>query len=228
MKLLYVQLAKVIWLFDTRLINPRGLVVKDFFAAIKDRYDFANAPLHEFDRSDKGSLRFEGGSMHDADERAALSVTFNIYNDGIVAQTSSNTDHTTAFLQDLREFAIEWGFSIPSPSSINKGFVSLVIVETEFPLLSINPKLMPIIEFIQSKMSSLDGKPREFDLTGIEFSSEDRTKNHAPAGFTFERRLEQPFSANRYYSEAPLQTKDHLKLLDMLEGILRTPARSLP
>jgi len=64
--------------------------------------------------------------------------------------------------------------------------------------------------------------PREFDFSRIGFASEDLSKALAPIAFTFERRLQQPFSANRYYSEAPLQTDEHIELLDMLEGILKT------
>jgi hypothetical protein len=132
-----------------------------------------------------------------------------------------STDHATAFIQDLREFALESGFSFPDPSKIKRGFVSVLVVESDALLLSINPKLLPLIQYIQSKIVTLDGKPREFDFTRIAFASEDLSKPLAPVSFLFERRLELPFSSNRYYTEAPLQTQEHFELLDMLEGILK-------
>jgi hypothetical protein len=216
--LLYVQSGKATWLFDTRLINPRGYDLKQLFADIKQRYSFSRAPNHEHDRTDKGSLLFEGGSFLWGDRQYAVSLT--IYKDGIVALSQLSTDHATAFLHDLRDFAIESGFSIPATASVRMGFSSHLVVESDAVLISINPKLLPIVEYIQSKLLTLDGKPREFDFTRIGFSSEDLTKTLAPTGFLFERRLDEPFSSNRYYSEAPLQTDEHIHLLDMLEGIL--------
>jgi hypothetical protein len=218
MKLLYVQDAKATWLFDTRLINPRGLALGDFFASLKDRYRFATAPINEYDRTDKGSLAFQGGSMPSTEEPFAVSLT--IFKDGIVGHSLSNTDHATAFLEDLRMFSFESGFSVPEPSAVIRGFVSVLVVETELQLFSLNPKLFSVVEYIQSKMVTLDNKPREFDLSRIAFSSEDMGKALAPVAFTFERRIEQPFSSNLYYSEAPLQTQEHIELLDMLEEIL--------
>ena len=219
MKVLYVQAAKATWLFDTRLINPRGLEIKSLFASIKDRYDFTKSPLHEHDRSDKGSFVFSDGFFANSDEKRSVSLT--VFRDGVVAESASNTDHATAFLEDLREFAIEIGYSMPQSSSITRGFTSDLVLESDAVLLAINPKLLPLIQFVQSRLVSLDGKPREFEFSRISFSSEDLGKPFAPVPFTFERRLEQPFSANRYYSEAPLQTDEHIELLNMLEGILK-------
>jgi hypothetical protein len=84
-----------------------------------------------------------------------------------------------------------------------------------------NTKLGAIVQFIESKLQTLDGRPRRFEFTGVEFWSEDITKNFAPIGFKFERKFDQPFAQNRYHSEAPLQTKDHIELLGLLEDILR-------
>jgi hypothetical protein len=219
MKVLYVQGAKATWLFDTRLINPLGLELKSLFTSLKDRYEFAKAPAHEHERSDKGAFVFSGGFFAISDEK--LSVSLTVFRDGIVAESASNTGHATAFLEDLRDFSLGIGYSIPPPSSISKGFSSTLVLETDVELLRINPKLLPLIQFIQSKLVSLDGKPREFEFSRIAFASEDLSKPFAPTAFTFERRLEQPFSANRYYSEAPLQTNEHIELLDKLEAILK-------
>jgi hypothetical protein len=219
MKVLYVQGAKATWLFDTQLLNPRGLELKSLFASMKERYEFAKSPVHEHDRSEKGSFVFSSGVFPESGEKRSVSLT--VFRDGVVAESTSNTIHATAFLDDLREFALETGYSMPPTSSVGKGFSSLLVVETDAVLLTINPKLLPLIQFIQSKIVTLDGKPREFDFSRIGFASEDLSKPFAPIPFTFERRLEQPFSANRYYSEAPLQTDEHIELLEMLEGILK-------
>jgi hypothetical protein len=46
-----------------------------------------------------------------------------------------------------------------------------------------------------------------------------KQRPHAPE-FVFERRAGEAYSSNVYFSSAPLQTKDHLKLLDSLELLL--------
>lgn len=218
MKILGVRMAKAIWLFDTQLVNPRGLAMRDFFSSIKERYHFAKAPAHEYDYAgtDSKFLVFEGGIF----DPARVAVSFSIYNDGIVAQTLSDTSHTTAFLEDLRQFASDSGFSIPAPSSLHNGFVSILDMETDVNMISLNPKLEPLIRFIESKFSSLDGRTRAFEVSQIGIWSEDISKNLAPVAFKFERRIEQPFETNRYWSQAPLQTNDHIESLAMLEAIL--------
>lgn len=220
MKVLRVLQARVIWLFDTGLINPRGLSMRDLFAVIKDRYQFAKAPLHELDYTgtDKRTLVFEGG-VFDV-EGSAISISFTVYNDGIVAISYSDTASTTLFLRDLRGFVAEFGFSIPDEDSIQIGYVSTLDIESSANMLSLFPEMQPIVQFIQSHLSSLDGKPREFQFAQIGIWSEDLSKNHAPVAFKFERRVDQNFSQNRYWSQAPLQTKDHYELLNMLDQLL--------
>lgn len=219
MKLLYVQMAKVINLFDTRLINPEGLAIRDLLAAIKDRYGFAKAPAHEHDRTDQGSLAFEGGMFFYND--VSLSVTLTIFSDGIVAETTSNTDSTRAFLEDLRELVIASGYSLPESPSIIEGLVSALVVETEASLMLLNPKLEALVKIIEAKTKPLDRKFRGYELTEISIATEDSNKPLAPASFKFERRIDQPFDMNRYYSQAPLETRDHLALLEAFEAILQ-------
>jgi hypothetical protein len=220
MKLLYVQMAKVIYLFDTRLINPAGLAIRDLLAAIKDRYGFAKAPIHEHDRTEKGALAFEGGVFFYND--VSLSVTLTIFSDGLVAETTSDTDNTRAFLEDLRELVIASGYSLPEPSSIREGLVSSVVVETETPLTLLNPKLEVLVKIIEAKTKTLDGKFRDYELAEISIATEDSNKALAPASFKFERRIDQPFDLNRYFSQAPLGTKDHMDLLEVFETILKS------
>jgi hypothetical protein len=221
MKLLTVQMAKVIWLFDTQTINPRGLAMRDFFAAVKEKYGFVKAPLHEQDRTDGKSLDFNGGVFHPSGH-PPVTISFNVFSDGIVAQTSSDTDHTAAFLEDLREFTLLSGFLIPNDSSIHKGYVSTLEVETKTSLLLLNPKLEAVIKFLETRFSSLDGNPRVFEFTRLGFFSEDVSKSFAPVPFLFERRIEHKFSENLYFAQAPLQTKDHIESLELLENILKS------
>jgi hypothetical protein len=54
-----------------------------------------------------------------------------------------------------------------------------------------------------------------FDVDPVEHKT-----RRKPNRFTLERRIGLPFSQNVYYSQAPLKSDDHLKLLSDLEGLV--------
>lgn len=223
MKLTAVLGAKAIWLFDLNLLNPKGLSYKPLLDGFKDRYKFSVAPNHMLDRDEnnKGGLTFDQGEFHTKDGRD-IYVSLKVFNDGLVGSTSSSTNDTTEFLEDIRLFVQLEGFSIPPDEKIGKSFTSTLQVESEAPLLAINPQLERLIQFIESRVVTMDGRPREFQVTGLALWSEDASKNYAPSTFKFERKLGLPFFANQFFTEAPLQTHEHLELLEDLERLLRT------
>jgi len=217
MRLRSIQTAKAVWLFDLNLVNPRGLSYKPLLDAIKERYKFAKAPDSMLDRSQKTGLSFQQGQFVTPDGRD-IYIGLEIYTDGMVASTSSSTNDSTVFLEDLASFALTKGFSWPE--QIGRGFTSTVLVETKGNLLSINPQLQRISQFIESRLISKDGKPRRFQVAALNFWSEDLSKNFSPSPFKFERKIGENFEADIYYSEAPLQTDEHLALLEELENII--------
>jgi len=105
MEILNVRVARSVWLFDARDLNPRGLNPV-FFSAIKDRYHFLGSPktpeeLSWTASSPKG-VRFFDGAFSIEDSLLSVSVTF--FNDGIIADTGSSTRHSDTFLEDILAF----------------------------------------------------------------------------------------------------------------------------
>jgi hypothetical protein len=219
MKILSVLSARATWLFDLNVINPTGLAYQPLLAGIKERYCFAKAPVSMLERDEKKSLHFDQGEFMTPDGRNIF-ISFRIYNDGIVATTSSSTNDATSFLVDLGLYVQSSGFSMPSHTELGKSFVSVLQVECEVTLQAVNPQLERITRFIESRIVTMDGKPRQFQLGALNFWSEDITKNFAPSAFKFERKHGSPFTENKYYSEAPLQTQEHIELLEELEKML--------
>jgi hypothetical protein len=219
MKLLYVDVAKVTWLFDTRLINPKGLSQTLLFDGLKEQYKFAKSPAHAGDLTNN-ALVFEHGAFVKVNGES-IHAQLSIYNDGIVAETASCTDDTMEFIKSLCEWAVKAGYSLPSEGMVRFGFANQVRVLCETPLLAINPTIESLIRLLESRFQSLDNKPRVFDLGAIHLFSEDVSKPLAPVPFRFERKYGAPFSSNEYFSLAPLRTQDHLDLLEELEKILK-------
>ncbi len=65
------------------------------------------------------------------------------------------------------------------------------------------------------------GSKSPLDVTAIQFWTEDFGKPGAPAAFSIERKISAPFSANHYFSQAPLQTTDHINSLKEFEERLK-------
>lgn len=222
MKLLGVGVARSIWMFDTNLLNPKGLSLPVVFKELVARYSFTKVPLHPLDVNEQGALAFRFGTFVNS-KGSSLNIALMIYNNGVFAETSSSTVDSIEFLRDVTGWlAQEFGFVIPSETDIRKGYLSQITVKFDAPLIVLNPKLTHLLRLIELRLKTLDGKPRQFEFAGLGCWSEDLSVGLAPDSFRFERKWGEAFAANHYFSQAPLETEDHLDLLKELEGILRT------
>lgn len=213
MNVLYIGLARTAWLFDINLLNPAGLSFRGVVEQIAKRYQFSKAPKNEADADENKSLAFKAGTFIGV-RKVPLMVGFNIYNDGWTADTSSSTDESTEFLNDLAEWLNDT-FKLAVPKHVTT-YLSQVDFQSEVPLVRLNPRLKSFAEIVQERI----GSPSQLDVAGIQFWVEDFGKPGAPAPFRIERKISAPFSANHYFSHAPMQTKDHLELLSKFEAML--------
>ena len=219
MKVLFKN-AKATWLFDLHLLNPFGLKVSSLMAGVAERYKFARVPATPLDVKE-GGLQFVEGVFCNS-KGIEVGVSLNVYGDGVVADTFSDTDNSTEFLRDLSQYATSLGFGFPDESEIGKGFSSALTVSVEKSLKRSFPSLDPIAQAIEQSIVTMDGKPRSFELTGISMYSEDIGQNKSPLAFKFERKWLHPFDTNRYYCQAPLETHKHIAIMQELEKLLST------
>jgi hypothetical protein len=218
MKVLYTGLARSIWGFDLNVFNPKGLSLQPIIETLNERYQFGKSPKNQLDVDDRKSLSFKGGLFKDS-KGTPVSITFTIFNDGFVADTTASTDVSTEFLTEVRSW-IESDYGLKLPTRVRKAFVSQLDVECEWSLLQLSPILGKLGEFIDSHVKTLDERERHFDFSGLSFWTEDVDKTSAPATFKFERKISAPFSTKHYFSQAPLETQHHREALDMLETFL--------
>jgi len=219
MKVLFVGLARSIWLFDVKLMNPRGISLQGVIDGLRDRYSFGQAPKHSGDVGTDNALAFKSGTFVNS-KGVPILVSFSIFNDGFVADTLSSTDDSTEFLTTVtRWIQDEYGLSIPT--EIKKVYVSQIDCECDTPMSALNPHLPEIAGFLDRNVRSADDKTRHFNVSGLSLWTEDNTKPLAPAAFKYERKIGAPFSANHYFSQAPLETQAHIELLNRIERVLR-------
>jgi hypothetical protein len=220
MKVLFVGLARAIWLFDLAALNPTGKNLQGVIEGISKKYQFAKSPQNLLDLADKKGLIFAAGTYQNTKNVPVL-VTLKIFADGFVADTMSSTDDSTAFLTELLNWlSQEYGLQIPN--NIRKGFVSQIDFECDTPMTRLNPKLDLFIKRIESLAKPADTKFRHFDVGGLNLWTEDVNDPGAPSIVKFERKISTPFSANHYFSQAPCETEAHKQLLSEFEQLLKS------
>jgi hypothetical protein len=213
MKLQSIQVAKTTWLMDVGETNPRGKnIFTDFVPAMVSEFHFKTVPQEGGDFKD--GMKFSLGTFITS-AGDAIQVAFALYSDGVAADTYSSTDASEEFLNEVARLFIEMGY-VFDPSMIRKKiYLSQLFLSCDKPLTGLNPKL---IDFAK-RISETTGLGIPYATSAIEFWP-DQSRVFKPANFGLQKRAGDDPEDNRYWSQAPLQTRDHLKLLDELEAIL--------
>jgi hypothetical protein len=228
-KILHVKLARSIWLFDIRDLNPEGKdLMGDLVHWIMETYGFpegpdpdnpipnqppTTAPVQQTAQQASGGLVFKRGHFQNV-EISSLAI----YDDGIVVDTTSSTADGDLFAEDLLKSAAD-EFSLPYDTETvrKKMYLSELIVRSDLRLESLNPTLVAFAE----KLSSIpvSGQSLSFGVGTVAFWSEPNDAGLHRA-FKIERQLGRSFSEHRFYSEAPFQTDAHLRLLEEFEKLV--------
>ncbi len=218
MELLNVGMARSVWLFDMRDMNPHGKYIEaGFIEWLKSLYHFSKYPSSIYKRDENGGLSFEVGGFQ-VQENQSVTVHLKVYNDGMVGETRSSTHDTDTFIEDVLRSAVQDLGLIYAPDMIRqKLYVSDLHVRVKMSLNQLNPW----INAFARKLTTLRGgdPPLNFELSSLRLSPE----VHPPtmiAPFLFERQENTTPSEHRYFSRAPLHTDDHFKLLEEFETLL--------
>jgi hypothetical protein len=218
MKILFVGLARAIWLFELGELNPTGKSLQPVIEGIGRKYQFAKIPQNITDLGDPKGLTFTAGTFINS-KGVPILVTLKIFNDGFVVDTMSSTDDSTAFLVDLNAW-LKQEFEIQIPSHARKAFLSQIDFHCEASMSHLDPSLDQFAKRIESLVKPADGRVRHFELSALNFWTEDVNVPGAPPIVKFERKISAPFSANHYFSQAPIETDDHKQLLIEFELLL--------
>ena len=214
MELLNVIRAQSVWLFDPNDLNPRG---KNFLPELIDwlraKYNFQQVPTGPSDLDETKGLAFKLGEFQLGSER--LAIELKIYTDGVIANTYSSTQATDKFLDGvLTSIAQEFGLKYEPSIIRSKTYLSELTVRLHGSFSNLANKLTPFSTRLTSTLNS------KFEVGGISFWTDSFTSAIKPSAFSVERKVNAPFSENRYYARASAQTDTHLELLKDFEQLL--------
>ena len=211
MEIARVNTARAIRLFSLEELNPQGRDLMPLVGGIRQRYRFVRGPAKEEEFDLGRGVRFYTGNFRSRD--IDISVDLEIYNDGVVVNTRSNTFDADALIDDLLSWARKtYGVGnedyIPKSKRIYRS--ELVVFAPKVHLDRVFGKLS---QFIGSISAEADDAMQP---TGFSFGS-DSPKNRLM--FTFERELKAPFEEDKYYTTSLLPTDKHLEVLHRLEEL---------
>ena len=214
MKLLAIEMSRVTSLF--RLTRRSGQPYLPYiFAQTAERYDFSNAPLSTGDLG-SGKAEFNHGIF----EGNAIEA-LEIYNDGVIATSRSDTDFIDKFIDDFVTWLKEdHAHSVIETHAINKMYESFLLVETGRDIFKPFEAYSEIVTMIESEIQESTDLKIPYHNYGLSLSA-DQTRNPAlkPMPFRLERKEGIDFSRRQFFATAPLKTQQHLKILGRLEKL---------
>jgi hypothetical protein len=218
MKLLSVDTAQSWWYGPIRDFNPRGIA---WFSVITPllakRYKLKFISPAET-KTKPDNVKFQDGEFILKEGNQPISISFTIFAGAVCAETSHSTEACDAFLTELFKVLQEEVGILPYTEIVReKKYYSQLWVSTEKTLNVLNPKLQKIATFLSKHVQHAE--TLKFEIGGLSFWP-DQAAKFAPSPFIIERAAGIPFSENRYFSRAPLETDEHIELLKQIEAIL--------
>lgn len=215
MELAAVLLARAIAWVESHDLNPRGKVFyPDLVKALVSRYNFQKFPekLEDFDEA-KGVTFASGKLGSSVIEQVA------VYTYGVALETRISTQESKRLLEEAFQWAAkELGLTF-NPSMIKRWqYFSQLTFHSKAPLLRNHPALQRLAEGIAKGVREATGEALEYEVTTISLNYDQLTRKHPLGYLSIQRRENTPFSDNKYFSDAPLPTDTHIKVLEQFES----------
>lgn len=144
-----------------------------------------------------------------------------LYNDGVIIRSPTATEHIDAFLDDLfRWLKADLDYELTEKPRIRKVYQSEMVIGVDSDLDS----LLTPLKSIASKITKIVSRETQFShpyaTVGFLCAFDPAFDTAATPGvFRLERKLNQKFEENIYYSMAPMTTNSHIGLLEEIEKL---------
>lgn len=213
MNLLSIEDTSVIYLMQAT--RPSGqMYAPQAVVLIRDRYGFVKIP--SVDELTKSPQVFSIGQF-----QGAQIQEFQIYGDGIIVKSRSNTSIMDAFLADFMQLLEkEMGIVFLDVPAREQYYESAVVIQSEIDIVYQMRPRIEIDKMVTKRLERPGYVPATFKAAafGADVEVGANTGRRKPVALTIERRIGIPYARNIFYSTAPLKTDDHLRLLRDVES----------
>jgi hypothetical protein len=211
-RLASILLARAVNLFETLEMNPQGKAYfPDLVGGLVERFKFQKFPQKPEELDESKGVEFADGHWEGITIEA-----FKIFNDGLVLETRSSTADSQRILDEgLAWVSSTYGLAY-SPTMVRKRlYVSQLVFFSEAPILRSNPALSNLIKRVATAHAEMFGQALFWEPTILTLQAESGGQR---VSFSIQRRANTSPSENKYFSEAPLPTDIHMRLLQAFEG----------
>lgn len=219
MKLMSINLARSIWLARLIDFNPKGINLYPILVPLLiDSYKFKQFPSLKEKLDEASGIKFEQGEFKNKKDENLLILNFTIFGNGLTVDTRSSTQDSDHFLEEILT-RLHDEFNLPHYKDIvkRKNYLSQIFFSMEGTLELLNPRLKEISKYLSNHVVGFENN--YFEVGGISFWPDQKLTLNPPP-LLIERAATIPFQEKNYISTAPLQTEQHLELLNKLEEIL--------
>jgi hypothetical protein len=218
MQIAAISLARAAHFIQYEDLDPRNRVGRrGLAAALVERYGFREFPrtLEDFD-VDKNGVVFKEGVL---DAINIDNLTF--FRNGLVAETRSDTDEAERVLEDVRAFLAERTNNAARVAA--RSFASQIVFYMDRSIADLNPRLHELAAWVQTTVAEHAGPNRQthpYDAVRLDMNVDLETVRFSPGQVSIQRRGGASFTENKYWSDAPLRTRDHIVFLERFEQLL--------
>lgn len=200
--------------------DPQGIYYPAAMAGFIGRYKFIGYPsLDQFLTSTNSGSGVE--LKHGVFEDTAIE-SFQIYRDGVVISARANTSLHDRFLEDVKNWIVEdLKGSVIQNHAQNRMYESCFIFEPAKDLF----KHLSNFQKVQTKLVDMvrrnSNLKAEFQPFSFSFGADHNLiPGIRPSAFQIERWASADFSMNKFFSRAPVQTDQHVQLIELMEGLV--------
>jgi hypothetical protein len=218
MQLSAITLARFIAYLPIEELTPRSDILGiSEIKGLVERYGFLKYPKEVEEFLDDKGITLELGQWD-----GVVITKFVVLSGGFALDTRSSTEDSERILRDMLLWSKEaLGFHYDPRMVTHRMHVSQVTFTSDVPLNTLNPKLESFAKRVSRSVSNAIGHEFTFEANGLLFGYDTtHTKPNVPI-FTIERRVDTPYSDNKYFSSAPIPTTEHLALLEDFEAALK-------
>lgn len=216
MRLLTIESSKLIALFNVSRPD-RQPHVPEIVNSVAQRYSFSVYPTDFMSTELRERMEFRLGVFKDGGIES-----LEIFSDGVVIKSQSNSSILDDFLQDLLDYIREsWGIEPFKTHSVDRMYESHIVFQSNKAILRPIDDLQIIGSMISEFLSKNSNLDAEYLPFGLALSADQaKLSGMKPSVFRLERRLGFEFRFDQYVSFAPLTTDQNVKLIEAIESLV--------